>query len=164
MSGPGSEKISKESEDLKKHKTPCEQTDVIAFRDRRTKACSIVHYPHTCTNEHCRLWWWWWWLQWHRQCQVWWQCGGKHLEHVGWGTRLGGSGLGIGGGIFSSSGPVQDRFSTFPSKLCHRLSTPEDPEQFKEWAFWDSLAISGYFLSVNKVLCWVDVTIKMIAY
>ena len=68
----------------------------------------------------------------HRQCQVWWQCGGKHLEQVGWGTRLGGSGLGIGDGNFSSSGSVQDRFFTFPSKLCHRLSTPKDPEQFKE--------------------------------
>ena len=88
MSGPGSEKISKESEDLKKHKTPCEQTDVIAFRDRRTKACSIDHYPHTCTNEHCRLWWWWWWwwLQWHRPqtmsgvVAVWWHtCGASGL-------------------------------------------------------------------------------------
>ena len=58
-------------------------------------------------------------------------CGGTsptdmHLEQVGWGTRLGDS-----GGIFSPSESVQDRFSTFPSKLCHRLSTPKDPEQFK---------------------------------
>ena len=46
MSGSGSEKISKESEDLKKHKTPCEQTDVIAFRDRRTRACSLATHMH----------------------------------------------------------------------------------------------------------------------
>ena len=98
------------------------------------------------------------------------RCGGSVVAYMwskwvgGWGTRIGGSGLGIGDGNFSSSGSVQDRFFTFPSKLCHRLSTPKDPEQFKEWAFWDSLAISGYFLSVNKVLCWVDVMIKMIAF
>ena len=67
-----------------------------------------------------------------------------------WWQTSGASGLGIGDGIFSSSESVQDRFSTFPSKLCHRLSTPKDPEQFKEWAFWDFLAISGCFLLFNK--------------